>query len=268
MVQHFLAYRSSTIAWYTGGEGPRTLFCLHGFGESGKQFAVLVKALSKHYTLYAIDLPHHGNTHWKEGNDFTLADLQTILAQILPPGKPYTLLGFSMGGRIALSLLQAAPQSTEALVLLAPDGLRMSPWYWIATQTKAGNLLFRFSMRHAGWLAGVVNVLFQLKIVNKSIAKFVRHHIDDATMREQLYRIWTTMRRFKPDMHAIRTQLAKHPVPVKMIFGKFDRIILTRYGKNWQQKMPQHITLYEFYTGHYLLKEKFAPHIAAILLGK
>ena len=72
------------------------------------------------------------------------------------------VLGFSLGGRIALSLYQAQPENVEKLILLAPDGLIVNFWYWFSTQTWIGNNIFSFSMKYPGWFFAF------LKMVNKT----------------------------------------------------------------------------------------------------
>jgi pimeloyl-ACP methyl ester carboxylesterase len=47
----------------------------------------------------------------------------------------YLLMGFSLDGRIALSVLELMPAGVSRLVLLAPDGLKINFWYWLSTQT-------------------------------------------------------------------------------------------------------------------------------------
>jgi hypothetical protein len=43
------------------------------------------------------------------------------------------------------------PEQIEKLVLLAPDGLKVNFWYWLATQTWLGKNSFCFTMKHPGW---------------------------------------------------------------------------------------------------------------------
>ena len=105
----FLTYKSSLIHYRKGGEGKRLLFCFHGYGESSESFAFLETPLDREFTLVAIDLPFHGKTDWREGLYLDPKDLLAIIRQIgtgLPgANQPWWLMGYSMGGRVALSLL-------------------------------------------------------------------------------------------------------------------------------------------------------------------
>lgn len=85
------------VQW--AGEG-RPLVCLHGFGGQGRDFAIVADQEARTRPLVALDLPGHGlNGHRTQG----LADfegLMTDLAETL--AEPFDLLGYSMGGRLAL----------------------------------------------------------------------------------------------------------------------------------------------------------------------
>ena len=137
MQSFYLQYRSSTIHYQTGGKGPRLLICLHGYGESVSSFEFLEKPLQELFTLIAIDMPLHGKTQWNEGLNFDPAELIEVLhmictSQSLDPAK-LELLGYSMGGRIGLSLFQLIPDKIEHMLLIAPDGLAASGWYKLST---------------------------------------------------------------------------------------------------------------------------------------
>ena len=94
-----------------------------------------------------------------------------------------TLLGFSLGGRIAFSLYQAQPETIEKIILLAPDGLKVNFWYWLSTQTLIGNNLFAFTMKYPGWFLGFLKMANKLKLVNASIFKFVNYYIGNKEVR-------------------------------------------------------------------------------------
>ena len=122
------------------------------------------------------------------------------------------------------------PARIEKIVLLAPDGLKVNFWYWLATQTWIGNKLFAFTMKHPGWFFGFLKVLNKLKLVNASIFKFVNYYIGDKEVRRLLYERWTTLRKIKPNLKQIKSLLRSNKTPVRLVYGKHDRIILAGQG--------------------------------------
>ena len=145
MKSSFITYRNSIIHYRESGDGENILLCFHGFGEFAETFEVVTAQLDKNIKMIAIDLPHHGATKWLEGYKFTLDDMRHIIESCPSiKNKKFGLMGYSLGGRIALAVFQHMPDRINKLILLAPDGLKVNFWYWLATQTSTGNRLFSY----------------------------------------------------------------------------------------------------------------------------
>ena len=262
--------RNSRIHYRHWGTGPRLVFAFHGYGESAAAFSFLGEAIGDDFTLVAIDLPFHGQTEWNDGLFFDPRDLlfvlQGIEAVLSAPYLPgWRLLGYSMGGRIALQLLQDRPQLADKLVLLAPDGLKLNPWYWMATQTCPGNILFRATMRRPGWFFLLLRLGHALHWVNPSVYKFTVQYIHDDGVRQELYTRWTTMRGFRPRLAAIAAIIRERQLPVRLVYGSYDRIIRWESAEKFRKRgiaATCHLTLLP--TGHQLLR----PQYLAILLSE
>lgn len=262
MPGHFISFRSSRFHYLSWGTGERILFAFHGYGESAESFAFLGDALGRDFTIIAMDMPFHGQTDWKEGKLFLdPRDLLTLLTEIAAglPGRrhPWCLMGYSMGGRIALQLLELAASRIERLVLLAPDGLVVNPWYWLATRTVVGNRLFRWTMKRPGWLFFLLRSGNRLGLVNPSLFKFASHYIDDEPVREALYTRWTVMRGFRPGPGHIAGLVRKRPIPVHLFYGSYDRIIRSKRGEQFLWRISPYGQLTQLPAGHAILQPKF-----------
>ena len=260
-------YKKSFINVYFFGEGSKYVFCFHGYGEDGSSFEFLKNSLGQTYTLIAIDLPFHGNTTWNEGLLMTPEDLINIVDVItkqyrINKKNKFSLLGFSLGGRIALHLLQTVPSRIEKAVLIAPDGLRLNFWYALGTQTSLGNKLFAYTMKKPKWFFNLVNVGYRTKLLSKSIVKFTHHYLDDEQERSLLYERWTTMRKFKPNASAVKKAIEKYKIEVRVLFGSYDRIILNKRNHFFNDNPYVKIQVIE--AGHMLLKERYADDIALL----
>jgi pimeloyl-ACP methyl ester carboxylesterase len=270
MADHFIAFRSSRFHYSSCGTGVRLLFAFHGYGESAAGFAFLEEALGRDFTIVALDMPFHGETDWKEEELFFDAhDLMALLAEIAAgfsgrePG--WALLGYSMGGRVALQLLELAPDKVRRLVLLAPDGLFVNPWYWLATRTVAGNRFFRWTMKKPGWLFFLLRTENRLGLVNPSLFKFAAHYIDDDAERKALYTRWTTMRGFRPRLGPIAALIRQQAIPVDLLYGSYDRIIRSPSGERFCRRIAPNGRLILLPAGHALLQPKFMEVIANAL---
>lgn len=266
----FVPFRSSRLRYYRWGRGGKLLLCFHGYGETAVSFAFLADALGEEFTILAIDLPFHGETEWREPLPFTMEELLSILDTLLAdiaPGTPWYLMGYSMGGRIALSLLQAVPDKVARLVLVAPDGLRLNPWYWLATQTGAGRRLFRYTMYHPGWFFLILRAGNALKLVNPSVYKFVAYYIDNPGVRHDLYIRWTGLRKFRPRLSVVRNIILRRELPVRILYGRFDRIIRVKRGKQFRKGIEPYCQLEVLPTGHQLLQITWLRTFLSMLKG-
>lgn len=270
MKQQVIAYRSSSIHYTVAGQGEKILICLHGYGESAKNFEFLQHdAANLPFTVIAIDLPFHGQTAWREKGPLLPDDLRSIIERIILSNSPasasnrtpYILAGFSLGGRLALSCYQSDPERIEKLILLAPDGLKVNGWYWFATQTWAGNQLFALTMKKPYWFFGLLKLMKKLNLVNTSIFKFVHHYISNESVRHFLYLRWTQLRKLKPHLPLIKKQICLHHTPVRLLYGKHDRIIVTSVGNKFKAGIESCCTLREINCGHQVLHEKHSKEI-------
>lgn len=252
----FIEYEGSKLHYNRFGVGNQWLFCFHGYGEEGEKF-LLLKDLWQTHTIIAFDMPFHGKTNWTGPLLLEPAVLMTMIQLIAPAGKSIELMGYSMGGRVCLRLLEMYPQQISHLILVAPDGLHKNPWQKFSTQTWAGNILFRFTMRYPGWMFVMMALTTRLGLFNKSISRFAHHYLDDAEEREKLYKRWTTMRKFRPSLKRLKKIIATHGVKVHLLFGKYDRVILSKHGFRLQRGLEHLITVEELEAGHHLLQEKY-----------
>jgi pimeloyl-ACP methyl ester carboxylesterase len=276
---HFIPYQSSQLHYYLWGTGPQMLFAFHGYGESGSSFAFIGEALDPNHTLIAIDLPFHGQTEWREGLSFTPRQLYAIMQEIAarqsaaspapdsihPFAGPWGLIGYSMGGRIVLQLVENHPDLIDKLILLAPDGLKINIWYSVATRTALGNLLFRWTMRWPGWLFLLLRISHTLRLVNPSIYKFAVHYIDDRRVRHELYTRWTAMRKFRPDPSKVAAIIRRRQLEVSLVYGRYDRIIHWESGKKFLNRGIDRSQLILLDTGHQLLQPQFLPDLLPLI---
>ncbi|MEY4975994.1 MAG: 2-hydroxy-6-oxononadienedioate/2-hydroxy-6-oxononatrienedioate hydrolase [Pseudomonadota bacterium] len=107
--------------------GPRdapAVVLLHGFGSSLQTWDDWAEGLSKTHRVIRLDLPGSGLSPPDPAHDYSDArSLQMLLALLDELGvQRASLVGHSMGGRIAWTLAARHPERTERLVLVAPDG--------------------------------------------------------------------------------------------------------------------------------------------------
>ena len=108
------------------GAGPDVVL-LHGWALHGGMWGPWVDELARRARLHFIDLPGHGRSRWPEGAA-TLRDLARAVSPHVPQGA--AVLGWSLGGMVALELARSRPGDLAALVLIAttPCFLAREDW--------------------------------------------------------------------------------------------------------------------------------------------
>ncbi len=92
-------------------EHPYPLIFLHGFLGSRKDWMPIIESLQNSYCCIAIDLPAHGNSEHSENVFLELENTLTFLSS-----PPPVLIGYSLGGRLALSYAQKHPDKIKGLI--------------------------------------------------------------------------------------------------------------------------------------------------------
>ena len=265
MKTHELDYKGSRIAYTIYGTGERYIACFHGYGQAAYRWAILEPLLGKRFTLIAFDLPYHGHTDWKNSENFTVDGLIEIIQQILPsPHQKIHLLGYSLGGRIALRLLQQMPQRINKTVLLAPDGLHKNKWYRFATQTKIGRKLFYRLMKNPQMLLSVATRLRAMGRIREGYYSMLQYYAGSEESRMHVYWRWISTRFFQPDLPKLRSAIAIYKLPVELVFGKYDKIMVADRGITFAKGLEQYAHVHLLETGHHFLKESYAPFIASL----
>ncbi|MCE2683978.1 MAG: 2-succinyl-6-hydroxy-2,4-cyclohexadiene-1-carboxylate synthase [Verrucomicrobiae bacterium] len=103
-----------------------TILACHGFTGEGADFEPLRAVLPPGHALLAPDFPGHGSRcRQRTPSDYSLAAHLDILDESARnAAEPVTLLGYSMGGRIALHWALANPGKCHQLILVgASPGL-------------------------------------------------------------------------------------------------------------------------------------------------
>lgn len=102
------------------GNGP-TLALLHGWGLNLRVWDGLADGLVDRFRIVAVDLPGHGRSDWLPERASLAEQAQQVHEAVAAVAGSYSLLGWSLGGQIALQLAAAGPDAAaiDRLVLIA-----------------------------------------------------------------------------------------------------------------------------------------------------
>jgi pimeloyl-[acyl-carrier protein] methyl ester esterase len=111
------------------GTGP-DLVLLHGWSLNLRVWDGLVETLSDRFRMIAVDLPGHGRSPWSNGRGTPAEQAWLIHSSLASISNHYSLLGWSLGGQIALDLAAAMPAQVNKLVLVGTTPRFISSADW------------------------------------------------------------------------------------------------------------------------------------------
>jgi 2-succinyl-6-hydroxy-2,4-cyclohexadiene-1-carboxylate synthase len=111
---------SASLAYRTYGDDANPPLCfLHGFMGSSADWQPVVDDLTDGYFCIVIDLPGHGASTGRDAEAYTMDAAVRAVNGVLNAVEcgPVGLLGYSMGGRVALRVALRSPDRVRRLVL-------------------------------------------------------------------------------------------------------------------------------------------------------
>src|SRR6185295_19097447 len=107
---------TATLHVETIGDGPPVVL-LHGWAMHSGFWGPLVSRLARHHRVHAVDLPGHGESPALPR--FTLDGVVDALDATFEADAPLTLVGWSLGGLVAMRWALARPGRIGRLVLVS-----------------------------------------------------------------------------------------------------------------------------------------------------
>jgi pimeloyl-ACP methyl ester carboxylesterase len=129
------------------GAGPGVV-CVHSNASSSSQWRALMDALAPRFHVLAADSYGHGKgPAWPADRTVALGDEAALLEPVFAAaGHPFSLVGHSYGGAVALVAAAAQPQRVRALALYEPTLFSLAR----AADSRGGTVGIEDAVRRAG----------------------------------------------------------------------------------------------------------------------
>ncbi len=246
------------------GQGAVPLLLFHGFGQTHQALQSLAQPLGERYRLYYFDLFFHGESTWSGGERALEKEVwKALLDQFLRdnPMHQFSVLGFSMGGKFALATLEVYPDRVNEIFLLAPDGIKTSFWYSLATYPLALRRLFKSMITHPKRFHALAVVAHRLRLIDRGVLRFVEYQMNTEEKRARVYYSWVVFRHLKFDLKKIANLINTRSVAVVLLVGRYDKIITAANMQGLLRQVP-HARFQILEAGHNDLIEKSADYFA------
>ncbi len=258
----FIAEGKTRLHYQKLGHGPKAMLAFHGFGQNSSYFLPVAQALGNRYTIYSFDLFFHGESQLApEHIPLTKKFLNRLLQQFLESEQlgRFSIIAFSMGGKFALATLESFADKIDNVFLIAPDGIKTSFWYNVATYPGWLSGFFRRTVEKPQPFFRLVDVLGRYKLMHPGVLRFASFHMSSEAKRYRVYKSWTSFRLLSFDLKRIAHLLNEHKIPIVFFLGHFDEIITTRGLKFFTDSL-QHCQVIILKTGHTFLLQRVGEY--------
>lgn len=205
----------------TIGTGPN-LVLLHGWGFNSELFNDLIEQYKGQYRITVVDLPGHGRSNDINGG---LDEWCDEIIKILP--KNPILLGWSLGGLLAIKIATKIAISKLILVASTPNFIQANDWPYGIDEGNFRQFSDTLEINLSKGLKRFVSLQTQdknqLKTLNQSIDKFPA---SAKALNQGLEILLTT---------DLVDELNQLKIPIEVILGNHDTLVPYRIS-NWYDK--------------------------------
>lgn len=204
----------------------KDLVLLHGWGFSGALFDKLVQKYQSNYRISVIDLPGHGKSPVISGG---LTAWCLAIIKVLPQNP--ILLGWSLGGLLAIKIAHQIPILRLILVATSPKFVQTDDWiYGIDVdyfKQFSNNLNLNLCKSLKRFVSLQSKDKTQLIYLNQAIEKYP---CKAEALQKGLQILLTA---------DLRVELQNLPIPVKAILGKYDTLVPAKIARWYQSQNIQ-----------------------------
>jgi pimeloyl-[acyl-carrier protein] methyl ester esterase len=222
---------------YTESSGPSDaapLVLLHGWGMNLRVFDGLRAALAEHHRVTAIDLAGHGQSPWTAGS--SPQQQLASLAAVLP--RDAVLVGWSLGGQLALQLAAEPALAVRQLVLIATSPRFVCADDWPHGLPAATLRQFAAQLTHDA--GRTIDDFIELQLRGSADAAAVRAALQDALrLHGDAESAALAAGLALLEGNDLRALARRIEVPVLVITGQYDRVTEAQAGQALAQLLPQ-----------------------------
>lgn len=251
-VEGFWPVASGSLYYRVLSRGPKLLLCFHGYGLDAASFSPLASTSEGKYTMVSFDHFFHGKSVWPQRELAIPVDqlCDALLEFAHAHGfEKINLLAFSLGGKVALSLVHRNPEKVERLYLIAPDGIKTSFWYSLATYPVFFRNLLKRIVLKPWFFYMLVKTLRTMHLVDKGILRFANAQMDTVKKRYRLYHTWVCYKELKPQTTELIQVLKNTDIDIWLYLGVYDKIITRENLYLFTSQLPK-LKLSMLYVGH------------------
>ncbi|MFN3917817.1 MAG: alpha/beta fold hydrolase [Flavobacteriales bacterium] len=266
---NLLTFNKFSLSYKRLGCGEKILIAFHGFDQNASIWRNFENSLGKKYTIYSFNHFFHGSGHYPadriDHNTMTKKELFELIEYFLEEKKihRFSIAGYSLGGRISLTLIEYFANRLDEAWLFAPDGLTQNFWYKFASSTKTGRELYKQIMRNPNIFFSLVRGVKKVRFISQKTGDFVINQMATYEKRLLVYNTWMAYRHIMPNLREVARLIDSHAVDTHLFLGKYDFIFPPRMAKKIPAKKNLKVHIVE--SGHNLFTASIEKVIKQII---
>lgn len=236
-----LVFQQSVLSYRVSGHGPNVLLLFHGFGQDNTAFEKLTSAFASSHTCYSFDLFFHGQSTWSHGDQpLEKETWKQIIQQFLTENKidRFSVLGFSLGARFALTAAEEFAPKLDHLFLMAPDGITIDSWYRIATSSSLLRSYFRSMIHKPSRFFTLLSLAGRLRLSSATLLRFAESQMNTEEKRSRVYHAWVVFRHLTVNIREVVSLLKQNNIRTVVILAKQDHVITQDKMRPLLQHLP------------------------------
>lgn len=255
-----ISHKDLKLTYKVYGAGKSVYLAFHGHGKSHADFESFAKELNA--TIYSFDLYGHGASQipLERLHEFPLEkiELKKMMELFFEQEQltGFSLLGYSLGGKIALNVFLLFAERTDGIILLAPDGLKNITWYGKTSQKKWLRLWYKKIVERPKFFFSLVKTARFLKLIPNNLYRFLDYQFASRERRFAAFQTWGFYRNVFPSAQKLQETFLEHPTPIKVIVGRFDSVIKPEFAYRFKESYLPEMEVVELEMGHDFFKEK------------
>lgn len=211
------------------------------------------------YTVIGVNLFHHGKStidNYSYAFKLNKNDLQSIFQELFETENidKIDVMAYSLGGKIALNLIDWFPTKIDTVYLMAADGIKQNAWYNFVSNNALGQKLFLKIIENPKSFFQLIAALGWLKILPKRFVSFLNQNLESEKMRENVFKTWKTFADLHPNHQSIKIKIKANNIKVFSLFGKYDLVINYKVGRNFAKSIEQSENFVLLHCAHNVFK--------------
>jgi pimeloyl-ACP methyl ester carboxylesterase len=215
---------NNNVAYIDEGAGQRTLLFIHGLANYALVWKKNIDELRQHYRCIAIDLPGNGlsgKEAYPYGMKFYARSVYEFI-QALGLTR-LTLVGHSMGGQVALTLMLNHPAAADSMVLCAPAGFEEFSPLDKTLYSNALHMFSYFSSDEQALRQAIENSFYRQPTQGEGIIRELAGIMKTYKLNAYRKMVDASIKSMLDD--EVLSRLGKITIPVLVIFGRQDALI-------------------------------------------